>query len=69
MNCKAKHYKCSLVPTKESSELKTMSLGVCLTKIAVGGQTKVQEKKNVAKKVKVFCGVTLGMYLISFHFI
>ena len=46
-----------------------MSLGVCLTKIAVGGQTKVQEKKDVAKKAKAFCGETLGMYLISFHFI
>ena len=37
-------------------------------KIAVGGQTKAQEKKDAAKKVKAFCGVTLGMFRISFHF-
>ena len=68
-NCKVKHYKCSLVPMKESLDLKTTSLGVHLMKIAVGGQTKVQEKKDVAKKAKAFHGVTLGMFLISFHFI
>ena len=68
-NCKAKHYKCSLVPMKESSELKTSSLGVLLMKITVGGQTKAQEKKDVAKKAKAFHGVMLGMFLISFHFI
>ena len=67
-NCKAKHYKCSFVPAKESSELKISSLGVCLTKIAVGGQTKAQEKKGTAKKAKAFRGVTLGMFCISFHF-
>ena len=54
--------------TKESLELKTSSLGVCLTKIAVGGQMKAQEKKDAAKKAKAFCGVTLGMFRISFHF-
>ena len=53
-NCKAKHYKCSLVPAKESSDLKTTSLGACLMKIAVGGQTKAQEKKDAAKKAKAF---------------
>ena len=67
-NCKAKHYKCSFVPAKESSELKISSLGVGLTKIAVGGQTKAQEKKGAAKKAKAFHGVTLGMFCISFHF-
>ena len=35
-------------------------------KIAVGGQTKVQEKKDGAKKAKAFCGVMLGMFIISF---
>ena len=69
LNCKAKHYKCSLVPAKENSEPKASSLGAHLTKIAVGGQTKAQEKKDVAKKAKAFRGVTLGMFCISFHFI
>ena len=68
-NCKAKHYKCSFIPVKESSELKTSSLGVHLTKIAVGGQTKAQEKKDAAKKAKAFRRITLGMFRISFHFI
>ena len=68
-NCKAKHYKCSFIPVKESSELKTSSLGAHLTKIAVGGQTKAQEKKDAAKKAKAFHGITLGMFRISFHFI
>ena len=68
-NCKAKHYKCSFVPAKEISEPKTSSLGARLTKIAVGGQTKAQEKKDAAKKAKAFRGVTLGMFRISFHFI
>ena len=67
-NCKAKHYKCSFVPAKESSEPKISSLGARLMKIAVGGQTKAQEKKDAAKKAKAFRGVTLGMFRISFHF-
>ena len=46
-----------------------MSLGVRLTKITVGGLTKAQEKKDAAKKAKVFRGVTLGMFLISFLFL
>ena len=67
-NCKAKHYKCSFVPAKENLEPKTSSLGARLMKIAVAGQTKAQEKKNVAKKAKAFRRVTLGMFRISFHF-
>ena len=65
-NCKAKHYKCSLVPAKEGSDLKTVSLGARLTRIAVGGQTKAQEKKEVAKKAKALRGVTLGRFLSPF---
>ena len=65
-NCKAKHYKCSLVPAKEGSDLKTVSSGACLTRIAVGGQTKAQEKKEAAKKAKALRGVTLGRFLSPF---
>ena len=67
-NCKAKHYKCSFIPAKESLELKTSSLGARLTKIAVEGQTKAQEKKDAAKKAKVFRGVTLGMFRIFYYY-
>ena len=66
VNCKVKHYKCSLVPAKEGSDLKTVSLGARLTRIAVGGQTKAQEKKEAAKKAKSLCGVTLGRFLSPF---
>ena len=66
MNCKAKHYKCSLVPTKEGSELKTTPSGAHLTRIAIGGLTKVQEMKEAAKKVKVFHRVTLSMFFFLF---
>ena len=65
-NCKVKHYKYSHVPAKESSELRMSSSGARLLRIAVGGQTKVQEKKEAAKKVKALCGVTLGMFLSPF---
>ena len=43
-----------------------MSSGVRLTRIAVGGQTKAQEKKEAAKKAKALCGVTLGRFLSPF---
>ena len=66
VNCKVKHYKCSHVPMKESSELRTSSSGARLTRIAVGGQTKAQEKKEAAKKAKALRGVTLGMFLSPF---
>ena len=65
-NCKAKHYKCSHVPAKEGSELKTAPSGARLTRIAVGGQTKAQEKKDAAKKAKALRGVMLGMFLSPF---
>ena len=65
-NCKAKHYKCSHVPVKEGSELKTAPSGARLRRITVGGQTKAQEKKEATKKAKVLCGVTLGMFLSPF---
>ena len=68
-NCKAKHYKCSHVPAKEGSELKTAPSGACLTRIAVRGQTKAQEKKEAAKKAKALRGVTLGMFLSPFFVI
>ena len=66
-NCKVKHYKCSLVPTKEGSDSKAILLGVRLMRIAAGGPTKAQEKKEAAKKAKALCGVTQGMFL-SPHF-
>ena len=66
VNCKVKHYKCSHVPVKEGSDLKTVSSGVRLTRIAVGGQTKAQEKKEAAKKAKALCRVMLGMFLSPF---
>ena len=69
LNCKAKHYKCSLVPVKEDSELKTAPSGVRLTRIAVGGPTKVQEKKEAAKKAKAFHGVTLSMFFFLFFLV
>ena len=40
-----------------------MLLGARLTRIATGGQTKVQEKKEATKKVKALRRVTLGMFL------
>ena len=46
--------------------MKTMQSGVCLTRIAVGGPTKAQEKKEAAKKAKAFRGVTLSMFLFLF---
>ena len=61
-----KHYKCSLVPAKESSESKAMLSGARLTRIATGGQTKALEKKEAAKKVKAFHRVMLGMFLSPF---
>ena len=66
VNCKVKHYKCSHVPMKEGLELKTAPSGAHLMRIAVGGQTKVQEKKEAAKKAKALCGVKLGMFLSPF---
>ena len=66
VNCKAKHYKCSHVPAKEGSDLKTVSSGAHLMRIAIGGQTKAQEKKEAAKKAKALRVVTLGMFLSPF---
>ena len=66
VNCKVKHYKCSLVPMKEGLDLKTVSLGARLMRIAVGGQTKAQEKKEAAKKAKALRGVMLGRFLSPF---
>ena len=51
---------------KEGLDLKTVSSGVCLTRIAVRGQTKAQEKKEAAKKAKALRGVMLGMFLSPF---
>ena len=65
-NCEAKHYKCSHIPVKEGSELKTTPSGARLTRIAVRGQTKAQEKKEAAKKAKALHGVMLGMFLSPF---
>ena len=69
LNCKAKHYKCSLVPTKEGLEMKTTPSGARLTRIAVGGPTKVQEKKEAAKKAKAFRGITLSMFFFLFFLV
>ena len=69
MNCKAKHYKCSLVPAKEGSEMKTVPSGARLTKIAVGGPIKAQEKKEAAIKAKAFRGVTLSMFFFLFFLV
>ena len=46
--------------------MKTVSSGARLTRIAVGGQTKAQEKKEAAKKAKALRRVTLGMFLFPF---
>ena len=62
-NCKAKHYKCSLVPSKEGLEGKGVTTGMCRSKTVAGGKVKVQEKEEVMKKVKAFYGVTLGTFL------
>ena len=43
-----------------------MSSGARLTRIAVGGQTKAQEKKEATKKAKALRGVMLGMFLSPF---
>ena len=69
LNCKAKHYKCSLVPTKEGSEMKTVLSGARLMRIAIGGPTKAQEKKEAAKKAKAFRGVTLSMFFFLFFLV
>ena len=69
LNCKAKHYKCSLVPAKEGLEMKTTSLGARLMRIAVGGPIKVQEEKEAAKKAKAFRGVTLSMFFFLFFLV
>ena len=69
LNCKAKHYKCSLVPMKEGLEMKTTPSGARLMRIAVGGPTKVQEKKEAAKKAKAFHGVTLSMFFFLFFLV
>ena len=65
-NCKAKHYKCSLVPSKEGSEGKGVTSGMQHLKTVTGGRAKAQEKKEAAKKVKAFHRVTLGMFLFLF---
>ena len=62
-NWKAKHYKCSLVPAKEGLESKAILLGARLMRIAAGGPTKVQEKKEATKKAKALRRVTQGMFL------
>ena len=62
-NCKAKHYKYSLVPLKEGSEGKGGSLAMHHSKTAAEGRVKAQEKKEAAKKVKAFHRVTLGTHL------
>lgn len=49
----------------EGSEGKGVSLGTHCVMILAGGQMKVQEKKEAAKRVKVLHGVTLSMFL--FH--
>ena len=69
LNCKVKHYKCSLIPAKEGSEMKTVPSGARLTKIAVGGPTKAQEKKEAAIKAKAFHGVTLSMFFFLFFLV
>ena len=46
--------------------MKTAPLGVRLMRIAIGGLTKAQEKKEAAKKAKVFRGVTLSMFFFLF---
>ena len=61
-----KHYKCLLVPSKEGSKGKGGSSAMHQMKAAAGGRTKVQEKKEEAKKVKVLHGVMLGTFLIHF---
>ena len=61
-NCKVKHYKCSLVPSKEGSEGKGGLSVMHCTKTAAGGRVNMQEKKEAAKKAKVFHRVTLGMF-------
>lgn len=62
-NCKAKHYRCSLVLVKESSEGKGGSSATHHTATVAGGRTKAQEKKEAAKKAKAFDRVTLGRFL------
>ena len=62
-NCKAKHYRCSLVLAKESSEGKGGLSAMHHTATVAGGRTKAQEKKEAAKKVKAFDRVMLGRFL------
>ena len=46
--------------------MKTVPSGARLMRIAIGGPTKAQEKKEAAKKAKVFHGVTLSMFFFLF---
>ena len=54
---------------KEGSEMKTAPSGAHLMRIAVGGPTKAQEKKEAAKKAKAFCGITLSMFFFLFFLV
>lgn len=58
-----KHYKCSLVPSKEGLEGKGVTTRICHLKTVTGSKVKVQEKEEVTKKAKAFHGVTLGTFL------
>ena len=65
-NCKAKHYKCLLVPSKEGLEGKGVTSGMHHLKTVTRGRAKAQEKKEAAKKAKAFHRVMLGMFLFLF---
>ena len=63
-NCKAKHYKCSLVPAKEGSEPKGLSSGVRRLKVAAVVPPRAQDKQS-RKKVPALSGVTLGEFTLN----
>ena len=63
-NCKVKHYKCSLVPSKEGLEGKGVTTRICHLKTVTGSKVKVQEKEEVTRKQRL----SMGLHLVHFCF-
>ena len=58
-NCQAKHYRCLLVPLKESGGVKGGALGTQKVKAAKGSQTKGQARKALTLGKSIVMEVSL----------